>query len=68
MAETRLLPESVAPHNEIIRALKEREIEAAMKGLEPELAVGREGLPRNMGNGRGIGRNGGAADKSVECS
>jgi DNA-binding GntR family transcriptional regulator len=43
MAETRLLPESVAQHNEIIRALKERDIEAAMKGLDQNWRWGGKG-------------------------
>ena len=49
MADTRLLPESVAQHNTIINALKEHDIEAAMKGIEENWRFGMEVLIRKMG-------------------
>jgi DNA-binding GntR family transcriptional regulator len=49
MADTRLLPESVAQHNAIINALKEHDIEAVMKGLEDNWRFAMEVLIRKMG-------------------
>lgn len=49
MADTRLLPESVAQHNAIINDLKEHDIEAAMKGLEKNWRFAMEVLVRKMG-------------------
>jgi DNA-binding GntR family transcriptional regulator len=49
MADTRLLPESVAQHKVIISALKKRHIEAAIKGLEENWRFGMEVLLRKMG-------------------
>jgi DNA-binding GntR family transcriptional regulator len=49
MADTLLLPESVAQHNAIIDDLKQHDIEAAMKGLEKNWHFGMEVLIRKMG-------------------
>jgi DNA-binding GntR family transcriptional regulator len=49
MADTRLLPESVAQHNAIINDLKEHHIEAATEGLEKNWRFGMEVLIRKMG-------------------
>jgi DNA-binding GntR family transcriptional regulator len=49
MADTRLLPESVAQHNAIIDALREHDIDAAIKGLEKNWRFGMEVLIRKMG-------------------
>jgi DNA-binding GntR family transcriptional regulator len=49
MADTRLLPESVAQHNAIINDLKEHHIEAATRGLEKNWRFGMEVLIRKMG-------------------
>jgi DNA-binding GntR family transcriptional regulator len=49
MADTRLLPESVAQHNAIINALKEHDLEAVMKGLEDNWRFAMEVLIRKMG-------------------
>jgi DNA-binding GntR family transcriptional regulator len=49
MADTRLLPESVAQHNAIIDDLKQHDIEAAIKGLEKNWRFGMEVLIRKMG-------------------
>jgi DNA-binding GntR family transcriptional regulator len=49
MADPRLLPESVAQHNAIIKHLKERDIEAATMSLEKNWRFGMEVLIRKMG-------------------
>jgi DNA-binding GntR family transcriptional regulator len=49
MADTRLLPESVAQHNAIIDDLKQHDVEAAIKGLEKNWRFGMEVLIRKMG-------------------
>jgi DNA-binding GntR family transcriptional regulator len=49
MADTRLLPKSVAQHNAIIRDLKRHDIEGATKGLEKNWRFGMEVLIRKMG-------------------
>jgi hypothetical protein len=49
MADTRLLPESVAQHNAIIHDLREHDIDAAIKGLEKNWRFGMEVLIRKMG-------------------
>ncbi len=49
MADTRLLPESVAQHKEIIGALRKRDIEAAVKTLEEHWRFGMGVLIRKMG-------------------
>jgi DNA-binding GntR family transcriptional regulator len=49
MADNRLLPESVAQHTRIINALKKRDIETALKGLEENWQFGMEMLLRKMG-------------------
>ena len=49
MADTRLLPESVTQHNKIIKALKEHDVEAALKRLEENWRFGMEVLLRKMG-------------------
>lgn len=49
MADPRLLPESVAQHNVIINALKDHDIEAAIKGLDENWRLGMEVLIRKMG-------------------
>jgi len=49
MADTRLLPESVAQHNGIIEDLKKHDVEAAVKNLEKNWRFGMEMLIRKMG-------------------
>jgi DNA-binding GntR family transcriptional regulator len=49
MADTRLLPESVAQHNAIIDDLKQHDIAAAMKGLEKNWRFGMEGTHQKDG-------------------
>jgi|ERR1700733_9553916 len=49
MADTRLLPESVAQHNAIIDDLKQHDTEAAMKGLEKNWRFGMEGAHQKDG-------------------
>jgi DNA-binding GntR family transcriptional regulator len=49
MADTRLLPESVAQHKAIIDDLKEHDIAAAIKDLEKNWRFGMEVLIRKMG-------------------
>jgi DNA-binding GntR family transcriptional regulator len=49
MADTRLLPESVAQHNAIIHDLREHDIDTAIKGLEKNWRFGMEVLIRKMG-------------------
>jgi DNA-binding GntR family transcriptional regulator len=49
MADTRLIPESVSQHNAIIKALKEHNIEDAVKGLEGNWRFAMEMLIRKMG-------------------
>jgi hypothetical protein len=49
MADTRLLPESVAQHNAIIDNLSEHHVDAAIKGLEKNWRFGTEVLVRKMG-------------------
>lgn len=49
MADTRLLPESVVQHQAIIAALKERDVDAAVKKIEANWSFGMEMLIRTMG-------------------
>ncbi len=49
MADTRLLPESVAQHNKIIKALKGHDIGGALKALEENWRFGMEVLLTKMG-------------------
>ena len=49
MADTRLLPESVAQHQAITDDLKEHDIDAAVKDLEKHWRFGMEMLIRKMG-------------------
>jgi DNA-binding GntR family transcriptional regulator len=50
MADTRLLPESVAQHDEIMNALREHDTEAALRGLEKNWRFAKEVLIRKMGD------------------
>ena len=49
MADTRLLPESAAQHDAVIRALKERDLEAAIQRLEENWRFGMEVLIMKIG-------------------
>jgi DNA-binding GntR family transcriptional regulator len=49
MADTRLIPESVSQHQAIISAVKKRDLEAVVKGLEDNWHFAMEVLIRKMG-------------------
>jgi DNA-binding GntR family transcriptional regulator len=49
MSNTQLIPESVHQHNEITNALKEHDVEAALKALENNWRFAMEVLIRKMG-------------------
>jgi DNA-binding GntR family transcriptional regulator len=49
MSDIRLIPESVAQHKAIIRALEERDLDAAVRALEDNWRFGMEVLIRKMG-------------------